>query len=159
MGFSMTSARMLRFFVISSRSPVRRPKAFGKSMLPDAAGGSSGEDIGAAGAAADACGLAGSLLAAGAGAVSFLPQAISVRRANKVSTNTKTWRDEAESVHIHLLRYADKLWGACNCRITPLRSAGSLVRVAQNATLIKETGGPLRAARRVKCLASRLGTP
>src|SRR5208282_3764343 len=98
MGLSRTNARMLRFFAISSRSPVRRPKAFGNVMPLDGAGGSSGEETGSA---ADVCCFAGSGLAAGA--VSFLPQAISERRANRGNTNTKARRGKIEVLNIYLL--------------------------------------------------------
>src|SRR5271157_3291439 len=50
MGLSRTSARMLRPFTISSRSPVRRAKAGPSAISLDGAGGSSGEDTGCAGA-------------------------------------------------------------------------------------------------------------
>src|SRR5215469_5194384 len=59
MGLSMTSARILRCFTISSRSPVRRPKFVGSTMLLDDAGGSSGDMIGLA------CCFAFSVLAGG----------------------------------------------------------------------------------------------
>src|SRR5271166_3273569 len=96
MGLSRTKARMLRPFTISSRSPVRRPKAFGNVIPLDGAGGSSGEDTGSA---SEVCGLTGSVLAGGP---AFLPQAASGRRANKANTNTSARRVEIE-LHIFLL--------------------------------------------------------
>src|SRR5271167_4305845 len=105
MGLISTSARILRAFAISSRSPLRRPNALGKSMLPAAAGGSSGEDIGpAAGAAvgSDAvCGFAGSVVAVGS---AFLLHAANKRRANKGIAKVRVRRAEVEVVDIHLLR-------------------------------------------------------
>src|SRR5271166_3977666 len=103
MGFSRTSARMLRFFAISSRSPLRRPNALGKSIpLAAAAGGSSGEDIGPAEGVAAVCGFAGSLLAGGA---DFLLHATSRRQADKGNTKRRKWRDEIEAGNIRFLQH------------------------------------------------------
>src|SRR5450755_2289879 len=112
MGLIRTRARMLRFFAISSRSPVRRPNAVGSLTSLDGAGRSSGDAAGAAAGVASCCACS---LAAGV-AVSFLPQATSTKRATQDTSNTKVWRNEAGDVDIHLLRYADKIRGVCNCR-------------------------------------------
>src|SRR5271157_4918359 len=102
MGLSMTSARILRFFAISSRSPLRRPNALGKSIpFAAAAGGSSGEDIGPAVGAAAVCGFAGSLLAGGS---AFLLHATSRRQADKGNTNRRKWRYEIEVGNIRFLQ-------------------------------------------------------
>src|SRR5271165_1443153 len=101
MGLSMSSARMLRRFTISSRSPVRREKTGPNAMPPDGAGGSSGEDTGDG---AVACCFACSVLAVGS---AFLPQAIAKRRATKGNTNTRA-RNGAEVVDMSLLLYLDE---------------------------------------------------
>src|SRR5271167_1470391 len=94
----MTSARMLRLFTISSRSPASRVKPMGNTIPFDGAGTSLGEDtVGAGPVSCLACS------APGGGA--FLLQPISKRRANKVATNTRVWRDEIEVVDIHSLLY------------------------------------------------------
>src|SRR3974390_325276 len=97
MGLSMTSARMLRFFAISSRSPVRLPKALEKSMVPAAAGRSSGEETGSA---AEACGLAGSVVGVGSG---FLLQAARNANATKGDATTSTRRGAVRIMGIRLL--------------------------------------------------------
>src|SRR5271155_1981789 len=77
MGLSMTSARILRDFAISSRSPVRRPKLSGKDIPAGGAGTSSAAETGVV----EACSLAGSVAAGGAAGLP--PQEASRRRRHE----------------------------------------------------------------------------
>src|SRR5215475_6254451 len=99
MGLSMTSARMLRLFTISSRSPGSRFRPTGNTKSLDGTGTSPGEETTATGAA---CCFVCSILT---GESAFLPQAITRRRANKGNANSRTWRDEVEVLDIHSLLY------------------------------------------------------
>src|SRR5271155_3763832 len=99
MGLSMTSARILRDFAISSRSPVRRPKRSGKDSPAGGAGTSSAAETGVV----EACSLAGSVAAGGA---AVLPQEASRRRRHETVGSEIPRRNNCNETPIidHILR-------------------------------------------------------